>query len=222
MTNRRRDFSETPKAKAKVAGQSSNVVRETITRNPAPELDLSQPWHLVLTAPAGEAKAKRGLEEAGCSVFWPSYRKLITKGERVMFDRDVSTFPGYLFAAGPLFASRTGAAQAHIATVNGKPVTKASDIDGIIRVHVGSDGWHVTVPAQALLAVAAYQSAQEPVKPASELPRLSVGDQVIIRSGPFMDFAAVMVEAIGLAKAKVAIEGLGGLVEIGVEQLEAA
>lgn len=196
----------------------------TETRNPAPaDLDPSLHWLLVCTKPRAEAKAKKGLEAAGCTVFWPSRHRLITLGKR-RIEHDVATFPGYLFAAGVPFQARyldrVEDDRSTVVTVNGRPIDDIRDIDGVQKVIGNERGW-LRVPGSAILAVANYQNGKEPEKPAI---RFRAGDAVSVISGPFMDFSAVVVEQIGLHEAKVLIEIMGSerVVSLGISQLDAA
>jgi transcription antitermination factor NusG len=185
---------------------------ETITRNPAPvDLDLgpSRRWYLVYTGPRREAVAEEGLREAGCLTFWPSSHKLVMKGERVMFDASIGTFPRYLFASGR-FLSGTGETQR--AFVKGRPIMSVRDIDGVSDVVGTALGWQ-RVPNAAIAIIAAYQNKVES-QDAKPEPSFAVtpGMQTLVIAGPFMGFAATVIEAIGLHDAKVAIELLGGKV----------
>lgn len=194
------------------------------TRNPAPaDLDIGLDWLLVCTKPRAEAKAKEGLEAAGCTVFWPSRHRVITFGNR-RIEHDVATFPGYLFAAGVPFRARyldrVQEDRTTVVTVNGRPIDDIRDIDGVQRVVGNERGW-LRVPGSAIRAVADYQNGKEPEKPAF---RFRPGERVSVISGPFMDFSAVMVEQIGLHEARVLIDILGGerVVSLGISQLDAA
>lgn len=193
------------------------------TRNPAPaDLDPGLHWLLVCTRPRAEAKAKEGLEAAGCTVFWPSRKRLITYGKR-RIEHDVSTFPGYLFAAGVPFRAVSHDRvrdDRSVVTVNGRPIDDIRDIDGVLRVYGNERGW-LRVPPAAIRAVADWQNAKEPEKPPV---RFRAGDVVSVISGPFMDFSAVVVEQIGLHEAKVLIEIMGAQreVSLGISQLDAA
>ena len=193
------------------------------TRNPAPsDLDPYLHWLLVCTRPRAEAKAAEGLCAAGCTVFLPSRKRVITLGKR-RIEHDVATFPGYLFAAGLPFRAVSHdrvTADRQVVTVNGRPIDDIRDIDGVVRVHGTERGW-LRVPASAIRAVADWQNAAEPKKRA---PRFKAGDAVMVISGPFLDFSAVVVEQIGLHEAKVLIEIMGAEreVSLGISQLDAA
>ncbi len=198
-------------------------VVETITRNPAPaDLDLSpdRRWYLIYTGPRREAVAEEGLREAGCLTFWPSEHKLVMKGERKLFDGIIGTFPRYLFASGR-FLSGTGETQR--AFVRGRPIMSVRDIDGVSDVVGTALGWQ-RVPNAAIAIIATYQN-----KPVAELRpeptfKPTLGMQTTVIAGPFMGFAATVIEAIGLHEAKVAIELLGGPVPVTlpIDQLNAA
>lgn len=190
---------------------STAKIVETITSNPAPpDLDLGpdRRWYLIYTGPRREAVAEEGLREAGCLTFWPSSHKLVMKGERVMFDASIGTFPRYLFASGRLLS---GTGETQRAFVKGRPIMSVRDIDGVSDVVGTAQGWQ-RVPNAAIALIAAYQN-----KPAAEArPEPSFkptpGMQTLVIAGPFMGFAATVIEAIGLHDAKVAIELLGGKV----------
>lgn len=199
-------------------------VVETITRNPAPaDLDLSpdRRWYLIYTGPRREAVAEEGLREAGCLTFWPSEHKLVMKGERKLFDGSIGTFPRYLFASGR-FLSGTGETQR--AFVRGRPIMSVRDIDGVSDVVGTALGWQ-RVPNAAIAIIAAYQNKVETQETRPE-PSFAVtpGMQTLVIAGPFMGFAATVIEAIGLHDAKVAIELLGGQVPVTmpIDQLDAA
>jgi len=195
---------------------------ETITRNPAPsDLDLrpDRRWYLVYTAPRREAVAEEGLREAGCLTFWPSSRKIVMNGERKMFDASISTFPRYLFASGRFLS---GAGEPQRAFVKGRPIMSVRDIDGVNDVVGTALGWQ-RVPNAAISMIAAFQDRIEEARPEPSL-KVSAGDDMLVIAGPFMGFAATVIEAIGLHDARVAIELLGGKVPatIPVEHLSAA
>lgn len=195
---------------------------ETITRNPAPaDLDLrpDRRWYLVYTAPRREAVAEEGLREAGCLTFWPSSRKIVMNGERKMFDASISTFPRYLFASGRFLS---GAGEPQRAFVKGRPIMSVRDIDGVNDVVGTALGWQ-RVPNAAIAMIAAFQDRIEEARPEPSL-KVNPGDDMLVIAGPFMGFAATVIEAIGLNEARVAIELLGGKVPatIPVEHLSAA
>lgn len=193
------------------------------TRNPAPaELDLTLRWHLIYTSPRGEARAAKGLAEAGCKVFWPSRHKVIRFGRREI-THDVATFPRYLFAAGVPFRERRFdqvQADRTVVTVNGRPIDDIRDIDGVQDVVGTSAGW-LRVPGAAIRAVADYQNSVEPPLPPV---RVKPGQRLTVIDGPFMTFQAVVVEAIGLTDAEVLIDifGRATRMRIGIDQLDAA
>lgn len=194
------------------------------TRNPAPvDLDLTLRWHLIYTSPRGEARAAKGLAEAGCKVFWPSRHKVIRFGRREI-THDVATFPRYLFAAGvPFREQRFDQVQADrtVVTVNGRPIDDIRDIDGVQDVVGTSAGW-LRVPGAAIRAVADYQNSVEPPPPPPA--RVAPGQRVTVIEGPFISFQAVVVEAIGLAEAEVLIEifGRATRMRIDIGHLDAA
>lgn len=195
---------------------------ETITRNPAPaDLDLrpDRRWYLVYTAPRRESAAEEGLREAGCLTFWPSSHKLVMKGERVMFDASIGTFPRYLFASGRFLS---GAGEPQRAFVRGRPIMSVRDIDGVQDVVGTALGWQ-RVPNAAIAIIAAYQNIVE-TAPSAPSIRVAPGEDMLVIAGPFMGFSATVIEAIGLHEARVAIELLGGKVPatIPVEHLSAA
>lgn len=119
--------------------------QEETTRVPAPaDLDCSRFWYLVRCKPRMEGRAAAGLQEAGCAVFLPRLHRVIRIGRRVI-EHDVATYPGYLFASGvPFRANRRDEVQPDrvtVLTVNGRPVDDIRDIDGVIDVLKGADGW---------------------------------------------------------------------------------
>ncbi len=206
-SNRRQD--KWKKAALKAAAKQPDPNERIVTRtlNPAPELDLrpKTKWFLIFTSPRAEARAMAGLQEAGCSVFWPSEHKKVTVGKRTTFDGDIATFPRYLFAAGPLLAGE-GEPQRFI--VKGKPIGSVFDIDGIQAIVSDSNGW-VRVPARALRAIADYQNGVVAPKPERPKAPFSPGDTATIIEGPFMLLQATIVDCIGLHEAKVMIEAFG-------------
>lgn len=202
----------------------SSPVRTFVeTRNPAPtDLDPNLHWLLVCTRPRAEAKAAEGLRAAGCTVFLPTRKRVITMGKR-RIENDVATFPGYLFAAGVPFravAHDHVTADRQVVTVNGRPIDDIRDIDGVVKVYGNERGW-LRVPPSVIRGVAELQNAPEPKKPAK---RFHPGDNVLVISGPFMDFFAVVVDQVGQHEAKVLIEIMGAEreVSLGISQLDAA
>ncbi len=184
------------------------------TKVPAPEgLDLTREWYLVCAAPRMEAKAAKGLAEAGCSVFLPSIRRVI-RYKRRETDHQIATFTGYLFASGVPTMRRdrylVGPDRKTVLTVNGRPLTDIREIDGVMDI-VRSNGEWARVPPKAIAGVIAYQN--DAVEPRRDIlrpdPKLTKGQRVRVISGPFMSFLAEVVEQIGLVEAEVLIELLG-------------
>ncbi|MBA4220179.1 MAG: hypothetical protein C0458_05555 [Methylobacterium sp.] len=210
-SNRRQDRWAKAAAKAAAQPPEPGERREIRKLNPAPELDLrpKTKWFLIFTSPRGEARAQAGLEEAGCSVFWPSEHKTVTVGKRTTFDADIATFPRYLFATGPLLA---GEAEPQRFIVKGKPIGSVFDIDGVQAIVSDSNGW-VRVPAAALRAIADYQNGIKAPKPEQPKAPFSRGDAATIIEGPFMRLQATIVDCIGLDEAKVLIEAFGRKVQ---------
>lgn len=205
------------------AGPVSSVRTFVETRVPAPaDLEPNLHWLLVCTRPRAEAKAAEGLRAAGCTVFLPRRRRVITLGKRRV-EHEVATFPGYLFAAGVPFravAHDHVTEDRQVVTVNGRPIDDIRDIDGVVKVYGNERGW-LRVPPSVIRAVAELQNAPEPKKPAK---RFHPGDNVLVISGPFMDFFAVVVDQVGQHEAKVLIEIMGAEreVSLGISQLDAA
>lgn len=184
------------------------------TKVPAPaDLDLSRDWYLVYTAPRMEAKAAKGLQEAGCSVFLPSIRRVI-RFQRRETDHQIATFPRYLFAAGVPTMRRDscllGPDGKTVLTINGRPLTDIREIDGVQDIVRSREGW-ARVPRVAIAKVAAYQN--DAVPPRRDIlrpdPKLAAGQRVKVISGPFMSFLAEVVEQVGLDEAQVLIELMG-------------
>lgn len=197
----------------------------TIVKNPAPAgLDLSpaRNWFLVYSTPRGEARAEAALRDAGCQTFWPSSHKRVTKGPRILFDGDVATYPRYLFASGLPFKDRfrDRLVGETVVTIKGRPVNDIRDFDGVQDVIGTASGW-LRVPNAAIAAIAGYQDTPEPV---AAVPSFAAGDSALVIAGPFMGFAATVIEAIGLADARVTIDLLGGKVPatMPIEHLSAA
>lgn len=202
---------------------------EQVTKNAAPaDLDCGLDWYLVYTAPRMEAKAAKGLQEAGCTVFWPSLHRII-RHRRRRLEHDVSTFPRYLFVSGVPSRIRSRDYVADdgqtVITVKGRPIADIRDIDGVLDIVRTSRGWE-KVPGKAIAKVAAFQNDATPPRPDVLMadPRLEPGSQVKVISGPFMSFQATVVESIGLRRAGVLIDILGGQVpvEMDIGQLSAA
>lgn len=222
--NRRRDKAKADAAKA--AQPKVTIVNgrtRTETRNPPPaDLDPDLHWYLVYTAPRAEPKVVKALGEAGCSVFWPSVHVTVTAPKRKPLEMDVGTFPRYLFAAGMPFRQqrRTRREGDRIITIDGRPIDDIRDIDGVVEVVGTAAGWQ-RVPSAAIAAIAGYQATQPEPK---AQPQFMAGDMAVVIDGPFMTFSATVVEAIGLQKAKVLIDILGGkvLMTMDVRQLDAA
>ncbi|WP_157733185.1 transcription termination/antitermination NusG family protein [Bosea sp. AS-1] len=210
-----------------------------MTKVPAPDLDLSQPWYLILTAPRAEARAAKALTEAGCQVFWPHRSHHVEYGgKRKPLDFLSSTFPGYILASGePMvrFRSATGSLAEGFSFVE-TGLSSIHDLDGVVGVVSNAGKW-VELPKTrtdkygkemigVVEAIAAYQNdapmpeAEQP----EDIPFVAAGQTVRLLSGPFMGFMATMVEAIGLDKARVAIDAFGRetMLDLPVEQLEAA
>lgn len=225
--NRRQDKAKKAIIKAAATEPGPRERREVITLNPAPELDLrpKTKWFVVFTGPRAEARAKAGLEEAGCSVFWPSSHKTVTVGKRITFDGDIATFARYLFASGPLLSQPDveDAKPAHRMLVKGKPIVGVFDIDGIQGIVSDSKGW-VRMPNIALQAIADYQMQVAPDKLPPPRAKFLAGEEVTIVEGPFMGFMAQVVEAVGLQSAKVIIRSFGNevLATMPVAGLQAA
>lgn len=211
-SNRRQDKWKKAALKAAAQGPAPNQKVMTTVLNPAPDLDLrpKAKWFLVFTSPRAEARAVAGLEEAGCSVFWPSEHKTVTVGKRTTFDADIATFPRYLFASGPLLSQPDvdEAPAARRLIVKGKPISSVFDIDGIQAIVSDSNGW-VRVPNTALRAIADYQNGIEAPKPEKPKAPFSRGDNATIIEGPFMQLQATIVDSIGLHEARVLIEAFG-------------
>lgn len=199
------------------------------TKVPAPaDLDLTRSWYLVHCAPRMEAKAAKGLVEAGCKVFLPAIRRVI-RFQRRETDHQIATFTGYLFASGVPAARRDRFLVADdgetVITVNGRPLTEIREIDGILDIVRSQDGW-ARVPGRAIAEVAAYQN--DAVEPRRDIlrpdPKLSTGQKVKVISGPFMGFLAEVTEQLGLTEAGVLIELLGKPVPmtVRIDHLDAA
>ncbi|KRE02586.1 hypothetical protein ASE61_15005 [Bosea sp. Root670] len=199
------------------------------TKVPAPEdLDLGRDWYLVHCAPRMEAKAAKGLADAGCSVFLPAIRRVI-RFQRRETDHQIATFTGYLFASGVPTLGRDRYLVADdgvtVITINGRPLTDIREIEGVMYIVRSQEGW-ARVPGDAIAKVAAYQN--DAVEPRRDIlrpdPKLSPGQRVKVISGPFMGFLAEVTEQLGLAEAEVLIELLGKPVPmtVRVEHLDAA
>lgn len=207
-----------------------HVKQVTEAKNPAPaDLDLSLAWYLVQTAPRMEAKAAKGLIEAGCTVFLPSVHKVVRYQRREM-DFTLATFPRYLFAAGLPTVRRDRYLVAEdrttVITINGRPLTDIREIEGVQGIVRWRDEW-AKVPAPAIKAVADYQNdprafrCSDPQRPD---PEVSPGQRVKIIAGPFMSFLAEVVERVGLYEAEVLINLMGkpSSLRVSRSQLDAA
>lgn len=193
-----------------------------------PGLDSSLSWYLVYTSPRMEAKAAKGLLDAGCSVFLPAIERVIRFQRRETESR-LATFPRYLFAAGVPTQRRdrnlVAADGVSVITINGRPITDIREIEGVHDIVRTPEGW-ARVPRQAIEAVAAFQNdAVEPRKDILHPDRkLAPGQQMLINRGPFMSFLAVVVDQIGLREADVLINIFGrqSPLRIDVDSLDAA
>ncbi len=204
--------------------------RVSETKNPAPaDLDLSLAWYLVYTAPRMEAKAAKGLADAGCAVFLPSMRKVVRYQRREM-DFTIATFPRYLFAAGVPTLRRDRFLVADdgvtVITLNGRPISDIREIEGVQDIVRSQDQW-ARVPGPFIKVVADYQNdprasrCSDPRKPDMTV---EPGQRVRIIDGPFMSFLAVVVDRVGLREADVMISLLGSAsrMRVSTSQLDAA
>jgi transcription antitermination factor NusG len=211
-SNRRQDKWKKAALKAAAQGAAANQKAMTTVLNPAPELDLrpKTKWFLVFTSPRAESRAMAGLQEAGCSVFWPSEHKTVTVGKRTTFDADIATFPRYLFASGALLSEQDQdeAKPTRRLVVKGKPIGSVFDIDGVQAIVSDSNGW-VRVPNSALRAIADYQNGIDAPKPEKPRAAFGRGDAATIIEGPFVHLQATIVDCIGLHEAKVLIDAFG-------------
>lgn len=203
-------------------------VRET--KVPAPvDLDCSLSWYLVYTAPRMESKAAKGLADAGCAVFLPSWHKVV-RYQRRETDFTLATFPRYLFAAGVPTLRRDRYLVADdgvsVITINGRPLSDIREVEGVQEIIRSQDEW-ARVPGAFIKAVADYQNdprasrCSDPRKPEIAL---QPGQTVRIIDGPFMRFLAVVVDRVGLREADVMINLLGSAsrMRVSVSQLDAA
>ena len=203
-------------------------VRESKVPAPA-DIDCSLDWYLVYTAPRMEAKAAKGLEDAGCAVFLPAWDRVIRFQRREINNR-VATFPRYLFAAGVPTKRRDSHLVADdgvtVITINGRPITDIREIEGVQDIVRSQDGW-ARVPGKFIKVVADYQNdprarrCSDPQKPD---PIVKPGQKVTIIDGPFMRFLAEVVEQIGPREAEVMIDVMGrpSRLRVSTSQLDAA
>lgn len=197
------------------------------TRNPAPaDLDVSSSWFLVYTAPRGEERAIAGLHEAGCTTFWPSVHRVTIHGKR-RNERNVGVFPRYLFASGPLFPAplKEGEQPKPRCTirVGGRPISYATEIDGICDVIRGPMGIS-RVPAAAIAMIAAYQNEAAAEAPAVEANPFHPGEVLTITDGPFASYLAVVDRVLSptIAEVLISIFGRSTRAEMDVAHLRAA
>lgn len=207
-----------------------HVKQVSETKVPAPaDLDITREWYLVFTHPRMETKAAKGLTDAGCTVFFPSWHKVV-RYQRRQLDFCVPTFPRYLFAAGMPTMRRdsylVGPDGKSVVTINGRPLTDIREIEGVQDIVRSQEQW-ARVPGQVVKVIADYQNdprasrCSDPRKPDLSV---SPGQRVKIIDGPFMSFLAEVVEQIGLREAEVVIELMGrpSRMRVSTSQLDAA
>lgn len=187
--------------------------RYTETRNPAPaSIDSGRRWFIVITAPRGEARARDGLMEAGCSVWLPTlHRELSARGRVTAYDTPM--YPGYLFVADLPFGRRA-------VVVKGIPVSDIREMPGVIGV-ISTPRGFLQMPRAAFERMVAIQNAPEPPKPDFHF---AAGERVMVIDGPFASFQATVVEALGREHAKVLVDifGRATAVQLEIGQIEAA
>lgn len=191
------------------------------TLQPAPsDLDFGtkeepKHWYLVWTTPRGEARAADGLIQAGCKVFWPHFERVIRRKNKPEIKNLISTFPRYLFASGlPKLAQRltvVGPDGKTGITIDGRPIEDIREIDGVVAVIRNERGW-CPVPRNDIEKIAKMHGDQPlPMAPAHRKPKpiITPGERVMIIEGPFADFHATVVEAVGMDAARVLIDIFG-------------
>ena len=202
----------------------------SMAKNPAPaDLDTSLSWYLVYTTPRMEAKAAKGLADAGCAVFMPSWHKVV-RYQRRELEFTLATFPRYLFAAGVPTLRRDRFLVADdgvtVVTINGRPLSDIREIEGVQDIVRTQDQW-ARVPGAFIKAVADYQNdprASRCADPRKPEMVVKPGQTVRIIEGPFMRFLAVVVDQVGLHEADVMISLLGSAsrMRVSTSQLDAA
>lgn len=197
------------------------------TRNPAPaDLDASKAWFLVYTTPRGEERAIAGLHEAGCSTFWPSVHRVTIHGKR-RNERNVGVFPRYLFASGPLFPAplKEGEEPRPRSTirVGGRPISYATEIDGIADVVRGPMGI-TRVPGSDIAKIASVMNEAAAEAPRVETNPFAPGDVLSITDGPFATYLAIVDRVLSptVAEVLITIFGRATRAEMDVAHLQAA
>lgn len=187
--------------------------RFTETRNPAPpSIDAGRGWFIVITAPRGEARARDGLLAVGCSVWLPTlHRELTSRGRTTAYDTPM--YPGYLFVADMPFGQRP-------VVHKGALVTDIREMEGVLGV-ISTPRGFLQMPRIAFERMVAIQNEPEPPRPAFPF---EVGQTVTVLDGPFADFQASVVEALGHDYVKVLVDifGRATAVQLELGQIEAA
>lgn len=183
------------------------------TRNPAPpSIDPGRGWFIVITAPRGEARARDGLMEAGCSVWLPTlHREVTVRGRSTSYDTPM--YQGYLFVADLPFGRQP-------VVHKGVLVSDIREMPGVLGV-ISTPRGFLQMPRIAFERMVAIQNAPEPPRPAFPFER---GAKVTVLDGPFADFQATVVDALGHGYAKVLVDVFGRAtpVQLEIGQIEAA
>lgn len=171
-------------------------------------------WYAVMTEARAELLAAQRVEDvvgAG-SVFLPRYRATVALRRRlVAVERPL--FPRYLFANVAPGASLG-------------PINRARGVATV--VHLGDRPMPVPDQLMAAMMAAADENGLVRIPAAStddpSAPIIRVGDEVVIRSGPFMGFRAIVgrLDKHGIASANLALFGRETPVAVPVAALEVA
>lgn len=151
-------------------------------------------WHIVLTKPKQENRAKENLENQGIEVFLPLFHKeTIKNGKRV--NKIEPLFPGYLFIK----------------------LDKGSSLFSKVRSTFGvnkllSFGAEPVVIERALIEDLQSRSAH-----LNNTPKFKAGQSIRINNGPLKHYEALFMEYKGNERAVILISLLGQQNELVIE-----
>lgn len=134
---------------------------------------MAPPWYVVQHRPNAEAIARRNLERQGVIVFAPFEVLTHRKAERLI-EKRLALFPGYLFACFDPQAVRWGA---------------VNSTYGVSRLVSFSNGRPSEVPTALIAELKARCDEAGKLLPQQSF---DAGDHVIVRGGPFADFAGTV------------------------------
>ncbi|MDB5453918.1 MAG: transcription antiterminator NusG [Caulobacteraceae bacterium] len=151
-------------------------------------------WYVVQTQTHREHLAAEHLARQGYGVFFPRQRRMARHARRLT-ERLVGYFPGYLFVSLDLRADRWR-------SVNG-----TIGVRGLI---MGADR-PAAAPAGLVEALQGQADARGCLAPP---PAYGPGDRVRLLSGPFADLVGTLDRLEGLARVRILIELVNGVVPV--------